>query len=173
MALALLTTMSMPPNFAAVWSSAAFTTTSSRTSTCSARARPPAVSMSAAAVWMVPSSLGCGSTVFAAIATLAPSAAALSAIASPMPREPPVMKRVLPLRDIFSAFQNLPDADDMTVGIADIEIPAAVILSLDLALERHTPCGDFGCDRVDVIDVDIERPVLVERRGARMGARLV
>src|SRR6516164_4011958 len=49
---------------------------------------------------MVPSSLGCGSTVFAAIAIFAPSAAALSAIARPIPREPPVMKRVLPCKDI-------------------------------------------------------------------------
>ena len=96
MALALLTTMSMPPNFAAVSSIAALTAASSRTSTASGSALPPAFSISAAAVWMVPSSLGCGSTVLAAMAILAPSAAALSAIASPMPREPPVMKSVLP-----------------------------------------------------------------------------
>src|SRR4029077_16382328 len=49
---------------------------------------------------MVPSSLGCGSTVLAAMAILAPSAAAFSAIASPMPREPPVMKSVLPCNDM-------------------------------------------------------------------------
>src|SRR5215469_148195 len=49
---------------------------------------------------MVPSSLGCGSTVFAAMAILAPSAAALRAIARPIPREPPVMNRVLPFNDI-------------------------------------------------------------------------
>src|SRR5215203_1699591 len=47
---------------------------------------------------MVPGSLGWGSAVFAAMATLAPSAAARSAIALPMPRLPPVMNRVLPLR---------------------------------------------------------------------------
>ena len=79
---------------------AAFTAASSRTSTASGSAPPPTLRSSPAAVWMVPSSLGCGSTVLAAIATLAPSAAALSAIASPMPREPPVMNRVLPLSDI-------------------------------------------------------------------------
>src|SRR5262245_38756715 len=49
---------------------------------------------------MVPSSLGCGSTVFAAMAIFAPSAAALRAIARPIPREPPVINRVLPLNDI-------------------------------------------------------------------------
>src|SRR5262245_23229041 len=53
---------------------------------------------------MVPSSLGCGVSVLAAIATLAPSAAARSAIASPMPRDAPVMNRVLPLSDIASPF---------------------------------------------------------------------
>jgi hypothetical protein len=47
---------------------------------------------------MVPSSLGCGSTVFAAMTTFAPSLAARSAIANPIPREPPVMKSVLSRR---------------------------------------------------------------------------
>src|SRR5579862_7710535 len=45
---------------------------------------------------MVPCSFGCGSAVFAAMAMLAPSRAARSAIASPMPREAPVMNRVFP-----------------------------------------------------------------------------
>jgi hypothetical protein len=48
---------------------------------------------------MVPFSRGCGSAVFAAMATLAPSRAARSAIASPMPRLAPEMNSVLPLRD--------------------------------------------------------------------------
>src|SRR5471032_1664474 len=47
---------------------------------------------------MVPSRRGSGSAVFAAITTFAPSRAALSAIASPIPRLPPEMKRVLPAR---------------------------------------------------------------------------
>jgi len=63
-------------------------------------ARPPAAAISAAAVWIVPDSFGCGVSVFAAIAILAPSRAARSAIASPMPREAPVMNRVLPRRDM-------------------------------------------------------------------------
>src|SRR5437016_3371234 len=46
---------------------------------------------------MVPSSFGWGASVLAAIAMLAPSRAARSAIASPMPREAPVMNRVFPL----------------------------------------------------------------------------
>src|SRR5579875_3706254 len=98
-ALALLTTMSSLPKRATVSAMASFTADSSRTSTASARARPPAFSISAAAVWMVPSSLGCGVTVFAATAMLAPSAAALSAIANPIPREPPVTNSVLPASD--------------------------------------------------------------------------
>src|SRR5712691_10959715 len=54
---------------------------------------------------IVPSSFGCGSAVFAAIATLAPSRAARSAIASPMPRLPPDTNNVLPLRDVMGALQ--------------------------------------------------------------------
>src|SRR5215216_4470600 len=49
---------------------------------------------------MVPGNLGCGVSVFAATAMLAPSRAAFSAIASPMPREAPVMNSVLPFSDI-------------------------------------------------------------------------
>src|SRR5580704_5195257 len=45
---------------------------------------------------MVPCSFGCGSAVLAAMAILAPSRAARNAIASPMPREAPVMNRVFP-----------------------------------------------------------------------------
>ena len=60
--------------------------------------RPPAASTAAAAVWMVPGSFGLATADLAAIATLAPSRAARSAIARPMPREAPVMNRVLPRR---------------------------------------------------------------------------
>src|SRR5262249_31864930 len=99
-ALALLTTMSRPPKRAAGASIAVLTAASSRTSTTSGSALPPAFSIASAAVWIVPSSLGCGVSVLAAIATLAPSRAARSAIASPIPREAPVMNKVLPLSDI-------------------------------------------------------------------------
>src|SRR5436190_23615395 len=51
---------------------------------------------------MVPLSFGCGSAVFAAIATLAPSRAARSAIASPMPRLPPDTNRLLFFSDVIA-----------------------------------------------------------------------
>src|SRR5690554_4177096 len=73
-------------------------------STWSGSALPPAFSISSAAVKMVPGSLGCGSTVLAAITILAPSRAARSAIARPMPRDPPVMKTVLPFRVVIARF---------------------------------------------------------------------
>src|SRR5215831_5009024 len=63
-----------------------------------ARALPPAFSISSAAVKIVPGSLGWGCVVLAAMAMLAPSLAARSAIALPMPRLAPVMKRVFPRR---------------------------------------------------------------------------
>ena len=47
---------------------------------------------------IVPGSFGFGCSVFATTATFAPSCAARFAIARPMPREAPVMKRVFPLR---------------------------------------------------------------------------
>ena len=96
-ALALLTRMSMPPNALDRRLDRRRDRASSRMSQAigSACAAAPA-SIAAAAVWIVPGSFGCGSTVFAAMATLAPSRAARSAIARPMPREPPVMNSVLP-----------------------------------------------------------------------------
>jgi hypothetical protein len=59
-------------------------------------ARPPAASICAAAVWTVPSSLGCGSAVLAISATFAPSRAARTAMARPMPRLAPETNSVLP-----------------------------------------------------------------------------
>ena len=71
---------------------------SSRKSHWIGNAVPPAASISAAAEKIVPGSFGLTSAVFAAIATDAPSAAARSAIAKPIPREPPVMKIRFPAR---------------------------------------------------------------------------
>ena len=99
-ALALLIRTSMPPNRSAVSFTAPYTATSSRMSTLSGRARPPLASIASAAVWIVPGSFGFGSSVFAAIAMFMPSRARRFAIANPMPREPPVMKAVLPFSDI-------------------------------------------------------------------------
>src|ERR1700716_3388328 len=69
---------------------------------------------------MVPGSLGCGASVLAAIAILAPSRAARSAIASPMPREAPVMSRVLPASDIVFLHRHhgiLRDGRNRRVGV--------------------------------------------------------
>ena len=63
----------MPPNFATAASTAAWIWSSDRTSTTQASARPPAFSISSAAEWIVPGSLGCGSAVLAATTTFAPS----------------------------------------------------------------------------------------------------
>ena len=62
---------------------------------CNGSAMPPAASISLAAVKIVPGSVGCGSAVFAARTTFAPSSARRLAIAKPMPREPPVTKATL------------------------------------------------------------------------------
>ena len=88
----------MPPKVSTVLATAAATWSSKRMSHWIGSALPPAASISSAAVKIVPGSLGWGSVVLAAIATLAPSRAARSAIALPMPRLAPVMKRVLPAR---------------------------------------------------------------------------
>src|SRR5690606_33316885 len=95
-ALALLTRMSRPPNSLTVAATASSTCCSSRMSHWIGSARPPACSTSSATVWMVPGSFGLGTPDLATIATLAPSRAARRAMARPMPREAPVMKRVLP-----------------------------------------------------------------------------
>src|SRR5215207_1356177 len=86
----------MPPNFSTARSTASSTDSASRMSPTIGNASPPASRISSAAVWIVPGSLGCGSSVLAISATLAPSWAARSAIANPTPRLPPDMKIVLP-----------------------------------------------------------------------------
>src|SRR5262249_12219685 len=101
MALALLTQMWMRPNSATVLSIAAITCASSGMSQTRGNALPPAARTSSAAVKIVPASFGWGSVVLAAIATLAPSRAARSAIASPMPRLAPEMNSVLPLSEVI------------------------------------------------------------------------
>src|SRR3954470_20886273 len=98
MALALLTSTSMPPNAPSVASMAARTCSSCRMSATHAMARPPAASISRTASCTVPGSFGWGASVLPTTAMFAPSLAARSAIALPMPRVAPVMKRVLPAR---------------------------------------------------------------------------
>src|SRR5580693_9121187 len=100
---ALLTHTSIPPNRATACATARSTWASSRMSPTTGSARPPASSICAAAVYTVPSSAGCGSAVLAISATLAPSRAARSAMARPMPRLPPEMNKVLPA-SVIDAF---------------------------------------------------------------------
>ena len=51
---------------------------------------------------MVPGSLGCGVVVLAAITMLAPSLAALRAMALPMPLLAPVINKVLPASLLYT-----------------------------------------------------------------------
>src|SRR4051812_47872235 len=53
----------------------------------------------------------------------------------------------------------------MAVGIADVEIAAAIGLILRLALDGDAARDELLRHRVDVIDIEIDRPILVERRG--------
>ena len=62
---------------------------------------------------MVPSNFGCGVTVLAAIATHAPSYAALIAIANPIPLDAPEMKITFPFKSpsflklkVFTCFKT-------------------------------------------------------------------
>src|SRR5215475_3426819 len=116
--------MSSPPNVAAAFSIAPCTCASSRTSTTSGSAFPPALVISSAAVKMVPGNLGCGLSVLAAITMLAPSRAARNAIASPMPRDAPVMNRVRPLSVMIpQSFRSASAKDEFSgerrVGVID------------------------------------------------------
>lgn len=102
--------MSIPPKRSTAYFMALETWSSNRMSHWIPRALPPAASISAQAVWIVPGSLGWGVTVLASITTLAPSCAALLPIAKPIPYLfiyilrysftllAPVIKTVLPLR---------------------------------------------------------------------------
>ena len=120
MADALFTQMSMPPNRSTALATALVTDSSSRTSPTTASAWPPASSISAAAVWIVPGNLGSGSSVFASRTTLAPSRAAAMPMARPMPRLPPDIIRVRPARALdsvmarpYGGFEAPPEAETL------------------------------------------------------------
>src|SRR4051794_7322284 len=109
---------------------------------------------------MVPGRCLCGSDVLAATVTLAPSWAARSAMARPMPREAPVTKRVLPERLIGSA----PLGDLAEIGRAAFaesgeslgRLGGAQALGEVLALQVHQ-----GRDRLAVAHQrlgDLQRP---------------
>jgi len=101
-ALALFTQMSMPPKCSTAVRAARSTSSSLRTSPTTATALPPAASISATAVCTVPGSFGCGSLVLASSAAFAPSLAAASAMARPIPRLPPDMTIVRPRRSAIA-----------------------------------------------------------------------
>ena len=71
---------------------------SSRTLVGTARALPPASSISPTVEWMVPGSMGRDSSDLAATTTWAPAAARPKAMALPMPRLDPVTITTLPSR---------------------------------------------------------------------------
>jgi hypothetical protein len=64
-------------------------------------------------------------------------------------------------RILFS--EVLPDADQMPVLVADIKIAAAIVLIFDGPVDCHAALLQLGIHGVDVVDTNVERPVLVER----------
>ena len=95
---------------------------------------------------MVPFSFGCGSAVLAAIATLAPSRAARSAIASPMPRLPPETNSVLPLSDVIVASLAVSSADCASGAYC----PAA---SAPRVRGSGAPSNPFGVTAIELAEV--------------------
>src|SRR5215469_2710021 len=135
----------MPPKVAAHCPAAAATAASSRTSTASGSARPPARSISAAAVWMVPGNFGCGCVVLAAMAMLAPSRAARSAIALPIPRLAPVMNRVFPRK-----LATVPLGDKELRAVLGLGVIANFFAARDALARRQRTV------MLDVVDQPVE-----------------
>ncbi len=92
---ALLMRISMPPKVYTTFWILDLTCSSNLMSHWMGKARPPALMISYAAVWIVPGNLGCLLIVLARMAIFAPSYAHLSAMASPIPLDAPVMTIVL------------------------------------------------------------------------------
>src|SRR5262245_18838823 len=109
-----------------------------------ASAFPPAASTSSAASYTVPGSLGCGLSVLATIAMLAPSRAARSAIALPMPRLAPVMKRVLPRR--LMVRQSSAAAAAVQFGGE-----AALLLGQEVLTQHARDGRDIAAERIHVL----------------------
>ena len=55
----------------------------------------------------------------------------------------------------------------MTVRIAQVEVAAPIVLILDIAVDDNAAAFQFGAHRVDIVDIDIKCPVLVERNRMR------
>src|SRR2546422_11543501 len=87
---------------------------------------------------MVPGNFGCGAAVLAAITMLAPSRAARSPMALPIPRLAPEMNKVFPFRlgmqfiGIFDALTFPP------------ETRACLYLNLDFAVGRSQAASNFS-----------------------------
>ena len=105
---ALLNRMSSWPNSAIVRAIISFRASSSPTSTCRAKARPPAARTSSATTSADEASMS-------AMATMAPSAANFRAEARPMPEPAPVMTADLPFR---RSMRRLLSRGSWTVGRA-------------------------------------------------------
>lgn len=125
---ALFIRISIPPKVSTTFSILFLTYSSNLISHLIGRAFPPAFVISYAAVYMVPGNLGWGLSVFAKIATLAPSLAHLMAMASPMPLEAPVMTIVFPSKPLFLSSLSLPicEAKSYILFIFQIIIPLFV-----------------------------------------------
>src|SRR5690606_34155861 len=167
MTLALLMTTSMPPNSPCVLSTASVMSSSLRTSPTIGSAWPPAARIASAAVCTVPSSFGCGLSVFASSTMFAPSAAARSAMARPMPRLPPDIRMVFPASDMRS-----PSGRNRRVSAACCEAVRA-----PGSLRRHAD-GAVEADRlaVEVVvgdDVLHESGVLIRTTEARRVGHLL
>src|SRR5258706_4556980 len=123
-------------------------------STASGRALPPAFSISSAAEKMVPGNLGWGSVVLAAMATLAPSAAARRAMALPMPREAPVMNKVLPFKSAIGVL----------LGSFELRPALRVFGQLSVRLFQHFVLGQE--DDAHVVHVRLAEPRAVDHDDA-------
>src|SRR5215471_11373039 len=62
-----------------------------------------------------------------------------------------------------SFIELLSDADQVTILVTDIKIAAAVILIFDRSLNCHVTLLQLRVHCVDVVNIDVECPVLVER----------
>src|ERR671913_823519 len=103
---------------------------------------------------MVPGSFGCGRSVLDAMAMFAPSRAARNAMARPIPREAPVMKRVLlesivGLRATSYGLERYADCDcNCNTGSRASPRLAAAVAQLLVSFYRH-PCSSRYQHRYD------------------------
>src|SRR5690606_29420179 len=140
-------------------------------------------STAAAALWMVPGSLGLGTSDLAAMTTLAPSRAARSAIARPMPRDAPVMNRVLPWRAgigdsgfvIGKAYPNPPfRIPNPESPIPNPQCRLSRLRPLPLVvLPLEQPPGHEAVDRLAGAEPDVAHPrVALEQASFHWGQRV-